>query len=490
MEPKEVWNLALLILVWYVANLGFNVGMKRSHALVPDVLVLTAFQFGAGAIAFGGAWLTGHAKLPHARWAARLGCSAVLLLGGTLTTNTSLTLLSVSFTQVIKTCEPLFTVVIVYFWDGKLPDATASVALLVTVVGVLVASTDQRAQSGKKSELVVGVGVAMLANLCLQLRNVLNKKLMAPPCSSSSSAHAALGGAEGTTEGANLTEGKRGAEAVAVPSPPSPLELLLTTMSAGLPVQLALQGCSDVYHALQPHPPAVSRYAHYGDAPVLWLLVPPVCFVLYQAASICVLARVEPVTHAVLNALKRMVVIGLGAAITHEAYSVYYVGGAAVAVAGVSAYSLSKFLRTKASHTRMRIGLVAAALLLLAAFANRPASGPAAGAAPAAPVPREAGTAAPWQAAAPAATANGTASELAMGVARPHYGANPNPKHGSSESTPKTKRAPHDSVLAKSPHSPQKLSAKHWGNGTARVARLRRRLQPSPPAATKALSTD
>ena len=104
MEPKELWNLAVLILVWYVANLGFNVGMKRSHALVPDVLVLTAFQFGAGAIAFGCACLTGHAKLPHARWAAPLACSAVLLLGGTLFTNTSLTLLSVSFTHVIKTC--------------------------------------------------------------------------------------------------------------------------------------------------------------------------------------------------------------------------------------------------------------------------------------------------------------------------------------------------------------------------------------------------
>ena len=116
----------MLVLVWYVANLGFNVGMKRSHALMPDVLVLTAFQFGAGAIAYGGAWLTGHAKLPHARWAVPLGCSAVLLLGGTLFTNASLILLSVSFTHVIKTCEPFFTVAIVYFWDGKLPDATGS----------------------------------------------------------------------------------------------------------------------------------------------------------------------------------------------------------------------------------------------------------------------------------------------------------------------------------------------------------------------------
>ena len=341
MEPKELWSLAALVMVWYVANLGFNVGMKRSHALMPDVLVLTAFQFGAGAIAYGGAWLTGHAKLPHARWAVPLGCSAVLLLGGTLFTNASLILLSVSFTHVIKTCEPFFTVAIVYFWDGKLPDATAALALLVTVVGVLVASTDQRARGGKSNGFVVGMGVAMMANLCLQLRNVLNKKLMAPSSASASAAasrasgaterDAGLGRAEGakqeaeeeeeeeeeeeraqaSTEGARLKEGAGGARGDAEPPPPpSPLELLLATMSAGLPVHLALQGCADSYAAMQPHPPAVSRYAHYGDAPAVWLLVPPACFVIYQAASIYVLARVDPVTHAVLNALKRMVVAG------------------------------------------------------------------------------------------------------------------------------------------------------------------------------------
>ena len=129
------------------------------------------------------------------------------------------------------------------------------------MVGVLVASTDQRARGGKSNELVVGVGVAMLANLCLQLRNVLNKKLMATPTPTLSSLGGAEKGSEVTgganlTEGTNLTEGRGGAEGkggaegrggaegaapVPPPPPPSPLELLLTTMSAGLPLHLALQ---------------------------------------------------------------------------------------------------------------------------------------------------------------------------------------------------------------------------------------------------------
>ena len=60
-------------------------------------------------------------------WACRtqLLQTSLLLLLGTLCTNVSLVVLSVSFTHVIKTCEPLFTVVIVYCMDGKLPTTKA-----------------------------------------------------------------------------------------------------------------------------------------------------------------------------------------------------------------------------------------------------------------------------------------------------------------------------------------------------------------------------
>ena len=218
----------------------------------------------------------------------------------------------------------------------------------------------------------------------------------------------------------------------------------------------------------------------------------------------------EPVTHAVLNALKRMAVIGLGAALTHEHYSAYYVGGAAVAVAGVSAYSLSKFLRTEASHTRMRILLLTGTLLLIAAFANRPASvpapgpapgpasGPASGATPAAPAQRggaQRGGAQREAAQRGAAPLFPVAAEgLALGAARPSHGATPTPDHGPNDSTPKTKRPPHGLAHAKSPHAkspqhgpqhgpPSKPGAKLRGNSS--TSRTRRRLAPAPPATTE-----
>jgi len=98
--------------------------------------------------------------------------------------------------------------------------------------------------------------------------------------------------------------------------------------------------------------------------------VPPTTFVLYQLGSILVLARVDPVTHALLNALKRIVVIGLGAVYTGERLTVGFTAGVAVAVAGASAYSLAKVLRTSAAHVWLRLGMFALAASTVTASAS------------------------------------------------------------------------------------------------------------------------
>ena len=60
--------------------------------------------------------------------------------------------------------------------------------------------------------------------------------------------------------------------------------------------------------------------------------MPPLCFVSYQLSSIWVLSIVEPVQHAVLNSLKRIVVIGLSAAWLLEPLSLGYATGARVSM--------------------------------------------------------------------------------------------------------------------------------------------------------------
>lgn len=66
-------------------------------------------------------------------------------------------------------------------------------------------------------------------------------------------------------------------------------------------------------------------------------------FVAYQFCSILVLARTHPTTHAVINALKRSVVVLAGALLAGEGVpSGSYATGAAVALLGCLGYALSK----------------------------------------------------------------------------------------------------------------------------------------------------
>jgi len=195
----------------------------------------------------------------------------------------------------IKTCEPFFTVVIVYMFDGTLPGRTSTLALVTAVTGVLVASVAQRASAGKSHDFAVGISVAMLANLALQLRNVVNKRLMATDDGRSGTA-LILPSSDASPQ-SDASEASESVPSDPPPPPPPPFTLMLLTLAGALPLQLMLHAASDVASRLLALPPSASRYAHYADAPALWLLVPPLAFVTYQSASIFVLARVDPVMH-------------------------------------------------------------------------------------------------------------------------------------------------------------------------------------------------
>mmetsp|Transcript_32708 Transcript_32708/g.96654 ORF Transcript_32708/g.96654 Transcript_32708/m.96654 type:complete len:408 (-) Transcript_32708:341-1564(-) len=365
--------------------------MKRSHALLPDVMLLTSLQMMAGGLALPVAFAFG-CDLDPARWWAwrrQLAVSSALLLCGTLCTNVSLVLLSVSFTHVIKTCEPFFAMVIVSVWDRSLPRATAVLATATTVSGVLLASLSQRRSAGKAADLGVGIALAMLANLSLQLRNVLNKRLMWLSPSAEASARGDAGrllcekGDIGPAEERRSSVGDAdpeeqeqrmggGDDGAGVPvGPMMPAELLLVSLTAALPMQLAIHaGCCGVSLMLRTAP-SESRYAHYGDANPLWIIVPPLSFVAYQLASIGTLARVEPVLHAVLNAIKRIIVIGLGALWMREPVSVGFGCGATVAIGGAAAFAVSsRVFVSHAAHARLAFVLALVLALLFAAYTS------------------------------------------------------------------------------------------------------------------------
>ena len=76
------FRLAALTALWYAASLLFNLGMKRSHALIPDVLVLTTLQFCVGAVALGVAWGFNAVRGPEISRQTALVCWSALLFFG------------------------------------------------------------------------------------------------------------------------------------------------------------------------------------------------------------------------------------------------------------------------------------------------------------------------------------------------------------------------------------------------------------------------
>ena len=307
-------NLVVSCAFWYLCNLLFNLGMKRSFQLLPSPMLLTSAQFSAGALA----WLLCRSRGGLLGSTAGMGrgelcVSAALFLGGTLCTNLSLTLLSISFTHVVKTCEPVFTVAVCYCMFGEKPRALTVLALVCIVLGVVIASFGHRQMRFDS----VGLGIGMLANLFLQTRNVHNKKLLETAADDS----------------ADEATSRRSAVA-----------LMLLSCSLALPMQLALHAATSLLAPGDECDASARRCIRWPDSTedAAWLAVTPVAFVLYQLGSIVVLAGVHPVAHALLNSGKRAVVIGLGALLMAEALPWSYVAGAAIALLGGVGYSLSK----------------------------------------------------------------------------------------------------------------------------------------------------
>ena len=438
--------------MWYGLNVLFNVGMMRSHALLPDVMLLTTLQYVAGAAA-----LACSAMLAPARRAAaaaaltdgptrrKLFIASVLFLFGTLATNVTLTLLKVSFTHIVKTLEPLCTVVILRVRRGERPGSTVMLALGTTLAGVLLSSVYQTG-SRRNAFLGYGLGTAMLSNVFLQLRNVLNKELMeggtggrAGPdgegkvllhdtddggrggdadgdgscADGSGDGGAAGGGAAGDGGMVRVASGvvlvldrtaplspkspKSPRESPVSQNAPAgvgvgdslgprlgPAELMLLSYGIALPVQTLL-------HVLSKAVVAVTADA--DGAPLdlsqilqFWILATPLAFVAYQACSIMVLSCVDPLMHSVLNAVKRVTVIGIGAAATGETLPPIYAAGAITAVAGASLHPAAKradgagadgararkLLRAALAATLLLIAIPSAATWTVVAMRARP----------------------------------------------------------------------------------------------------------------------
>ncbi|KAL2528975.1 Phosphoenolpyruvate/phosphate translocator 2 [Forsythia ovata] len=300
-------QLGLMFAIWYLLNIYFNIYNKQVLKVFPFPATVTAFQFGCGTVLVLLMWtlnLHPKPKIDKSQFAAIF----LLALGhtiGNFLTNISLGKVAVSFTHTIKAMEPLFTVLLSTLFLGERPSLWVVSSLLPIVGGVALASFTEASFNW------IGFGSAMASNLTNQSRNVFSKKFMVK---------------EEALDNINLFS-------------------IITIISFLLlmPAAILMDGVK--------FSPSYLRYAASQGLNVKEFcgrsLLAGFCFHTYQQVSYMILQMVSPVTHAVGNCVKRVVVIVSSIIFFQTPVSRTNSLGTAIALAGVFLYSRAKRIKPK-----------------------------------------------------------------------------------------------------------------------------------------------
>ncbi|KAL8528199.1 hypothetical protein ACS0TY_005853 [Phlomoides rotata] len=301
-------QLAAMFAIWYTLNIYFNIFNKQVLKFYTFPATVTAFQFGCGSVMIFLMWALNLHPKPKLR---RSQFSVIFLLAvghtiGNLLTNISLGKVAVSFTHTIKAMEPFFTVLLSALFFGERPSLLVVSSLVPIVGGVALASFTEVSFNW------IGFSCAMASNLTNQTRNVFSKKFMVRE--------------EETLDNINLFS-------------------LMTIISFLLlaPAAILLEGVKFSPSYLQN---AASQGLNVKELCIRALLS-GFCFHTYQQISYMILQMVSPVTHAVGNSVKRVVVIVSSVIFFQTPVSLINSLGTALALAGVFLYSKAKRIKPK-----------------------------------------------------------------------------------------------------------------------------------------------
>ncbi|XP_009610913.1 phosphoenolpyruvate/phosphate translocator 2, chloroplastic-like isoform X1 [Nicotiana tomentosiformis] len=307
-ELAQTLQLGAMFGTWYLLNIYYNIYNKQVLKIFPFPATVTAFQFGCGTMLILFMWgfrLHPKPKISKSQFKAIFLLAAVHTLGNLLT-NISLGRVAVSFTHTIKAMEPFFTVLLSSLFLAERPSLWTVSSLIPIVGGVALASMTEASFNW------IGFGSAMASNLTNQSRNVFSKKFMVKE--------------EEALDNINLFS-------------------IITIISFILlvPVAILMEGIKFTPSYLQF---AASQGLNVRELCVR-LLLAGFCLHTYQQVSYMILQMISPVTHAVGNCVKRVVVIVSSVIFFQTPVSPINSLGTALALAGVFLYSRAKRLQPK-----------------------------------------------------------------------------------------------------------------------------------------------
>jgi len=308
-EPKDDSILEILqtgsyFALWYLFNIGYNIYNKQALNAVAKPWTIATIQMITGIFYFVPLWLLGLRKapklsvddiktlLPIAFCHTGVHVGAVIALGAG----------AVSFAHIVKASEPVVTCLLNFLFLGQVLPTQVYLTLLPIIGGVAIASMKEL------SFTYLALAAAMLSNLSSSARGVLSKKTMT-----------------GKKIGENLDAQN--------------LYAVLTGLSSIIliPLMLAVEGTSFF--------PAAKALIDGGEftkkSLSILVALSGACYYAYNEVAFLALGRVNPVTHAVGNTIKRVVIIVASVIAFKAPMSQGSIIGSTIAIAGTLLYSLA-----------------------------------------------------------------------------------------------------------------------------------------------------
>lgn len=303
-EAKEVASQKLKIGIyfatWWALNVVFNIYNKKVLNAFPYPWLTSTLSLAAGSLMMLASWATKIAEAPKTDlnfWKALLPVAVAHTIGHVAAT-VSMSKVAVSFTHIIKSSEPAFSVLVSRFFLAEAFPPAVYLSLLPIIGGCgLAAATELNFN-------LTGFMGAMISNLAFVFRNIFSKR--------------------GMKEGKSV--GGMNYYACL-----SMMSLLILT-----PFAIAMEG-PQVWTAGWNK--AVSQI---GPNFIWWVAAQSIFYHLYNQVSYMSLNEISPLTFSIGNTMKRISVIVASIIIFQTPVQPVNALGAAIAIFGTFLYSQAK----------------------------------------------------------------------------------------------------------------------------------------------------
>ncbi|ESW25918.1 hypothetical protein PHAVU_003G076600 [Phaseolus vulgaris] len=298
-ETTQRLKIGLYFATWWALNVVFNIYNKKVLNAFPYPWLISTLSLAAGSLMMLISWATRVADVPKLNlefWKALFPVAVAHTIGHVAAT-VSMSKVAVSFTHIIKSGEPAFSVLVSRFLLGEAFPVPVYLSLLPIIGGCALAAVTELNFN------MIGFMGAMISNLAFVFRNIFSKKGMKGMSVSGMNYYACL----------------------------SILSLLILT-----PFAIAVEGPKLWAAGWQ------TALSQIGPNFVWWVAAQSVFYHLYNQVSYMSLDQISPLTFSIGNTMKRISVIVSSILIFHTPIQPVNALGAAIAILGTFLYSQAK----------------------------------------------------------------------------------------------------------------------------------------------------